>query len=168
MNSDALDSLVLTPEIKDAVCHLVTSHSLIDPSEVEHITSGRGKGLMGLLSGPSGSGKTFAVEAIAEGAKLPIIPLSNVLLDGDIVRMREHLTDTLKLASHWKAVLLLEHADLLMPRSRTGSQNGLALAFLQEVESYDGIMFMTTNDLDAIDEKILGKSMPCVMQLTDV
>lgn len=69
------------------------------------------------------------------------------------------LTSIFRVASDWKAVLLLDDADVYLQR-RNGLQlerNRLVATFLRTLEYYSGIFFLTTNMLDNFDEAILDR-----------
>ncbi len=69
------------------------------------------------------------------------------------------MTMIFKLASRWKAVLLIDEADIFMAqRSNQHLQlNALVSVFLRELEQYDGVLFLTTNRLQTFDEAILSR-----------
>lgn len=61
-----------------------------------------------------------------------------------------------KIASRWKALLLLDEADVfLAQRSDNVQVNSLVSVFLRELEHYDGILFLTTNRLQAFNKAVL-------------
>ena len=63
--------------------------------------------------------------------------------------MEVTLTMIFKVASHWKAVLLIDEADIFMAqRSSEHLQlNALVSVFLRQLKHYDGILFLPTNRL---------------------
>src|SRR5438034_8929258 len=69
------------------------------------------------------------------------------------------LTKVFKIASRWKAILLIDEADIFMAqRSAEHLQlNALVSVFLRELEQYDGILFLTTNRLQTFDEAVLSR-----------
>jgi SpoVK/Ycf46/Vps4 family AAA+-type ATPase len=69
------------------------------------------------------------------------------------------LSVILKLAGHWKAVLLLDEADVfLAQRTITDiERNAIVSIFLRELEYYQGILLLTTNQVDVIDEAFQSK-----------
>ena len=68
------------------------------------------------------------------------------------------LKTVFKIASRWKALLLLDEADVfLAQRSDNVQLNALVSVFLRELEHYDGILFLTTNRLQAFDEAVLSR-----------
>lgn len=77
----------------------------------------------------------------------------------DPVQVEAILARVFKIASRWKAVLLIDEADIFMAqRSNDHLQlNALVSVFLRELEQYDGILFLTTNRLQTFDEAILSR-----------
>jgi hypothetical protein len=75
------------------------------------------------------------------------------------VEVESILTTVFKIASRWKAVLLIDEADIFMAqRSNAHLQhNALVSVFLRELEQFDGILFLTTNRLQTFDEAILSR-----------
>jgi len=68
------------------------------------------------------------------------------------------LRNVFKIASRWRALLLLDEADVfLTQRSDNPQINALVSVFLRELEQYDGILFLTTNRLQAFDEAVLSR-----------
>ena len=69
------------------------------------------------------------------------------------------LTMIFKVASRWKAILLIDEADIFMAqRSSEHLQlNALVSVFLRQLEQYDGILFLTTNRLQTFDGAILSR-----------
>jgi len=66
--------------------------------------------------------------------------------------------DPVKVASRWKAILLLDEADVfLAQRSDSPQLNALVSVFLRELEQYDGILFLTTNRVQAFDEAVISR-----------
>jgi hypothetical protein len=63
-----------------------------------------------------------------------------------------------ELADHWKALLLVDEADVFF-RKRDGNHmhNSLVSVFLRKLEYYQGIMFLTTNRVTDLDDAIQSK-----------
>ncbi|KAF4630301.1 hypothetical protein G7Y89_g7836 [Cudoniella acicularis] len=92
-----------------------------------------GQGLVLLLSGPPGTGKKLSAEAIADKAKRPFYHLEVEELAIDPSSLGENLSKVLNIATEWDAVVILD-------------------AFLPQLEYFRGILFLTTNLLDDIDD----------------
>jgi SpoVK/Ycf46/Vps4 family AAA+-type ATPase len=74
-------------------------------------------------------------------------------------KLEDELTRIFRVASEWKAVLLLDEADVYLQR-RDGlhlERNRLVATFLRTLEYYNGIFFLTTNMLGDFDEAILDR-----------
>lgn len=68
------------------------------------------------------------------------------------------LATIFKIASRWKAILLLDEADVfLAQRSSDPHLNALVSVFLRELEQYDGILFLTTNRVQSFDEAMISR-----------
>jgi SpoVK/Ycf46/Vps4 family AAA+-type ATPase len=77
----------------------------------------------------------------------------------DPADVEKALTEMFKIASRWKAVLLIDEADIFMTQ-RTNDHlqlNALVSVFLRELEHYDGILFLTTNRLQTFDRAIISR-----------
>ena len=67
-----------------------------------------------LLEGPPGTGKTLTAESIAEAMQAPLYIMSAGELGTQADRVEEYLSDILKMATMWKAILLIDEADIFM------------------------------------------------------
>ncbi|KAK8241968.1 P-loop containing nucleoside triphosphate hydrolase protein [Phyllosticta capitalensis] len=152
-NETVFDSLVMKQSLKNIIFRLVTAHSS-RTSDFDDFVKGKGKGLVGLLQGPPGSGKTLTAEAIAETAKMPLYTISSGALGTGPVEIHKSLVKILHLAAHWKAVLLLDEADVFLTKRTMAdvSRNAIVSIFLSELEYYQGILLLTTNKAQDIDE----------------
>lgn len=63
------------------------------------------------------------------------------------------------LASHWKAALLLDEADVFVEKRKTDDivRNSIVCLFLRKLEYYSGILFLTTNRVTVMDEAIASR-----------
>lgn len=68
--------------------------------------------------------------------------------------MEKGLEKVLDLAKAFRAVLLLDEADVFMEKRATRDlkRNALVSIFLRLIEYYRGILFLTTNRIEALDE----------------
>jgi SpoVK/Ycf46/Vps4 family AAA+-type ATPase len=69
------------------------------------------------------------------------------------------LQEIFKLAYAWKAILLLDEADVFLAKRGTDDvvRNAFVTIFLRVMEYYPGIMILTTNRRDALDEAFLSR-----------
>ncbi|USW58681.1 Putative histone H3/CENP-A, AAA+ ATPase domain, ATPase, AAA-type, core [Septoria linicola] len=152
-NTNCFDQLVLPDAQKDLVQALVANH-VQQRSDFDDIVKGKGKGLILVLHGPPGVGKTLTAETVAEYCKRPLYMVSS----GDLGTSAEHLdarlTKILDMASTWKAVLLIDEADVFLERRSLHDmeRNGLVSIFLRVLEYYEGILFLTSNRVNTFDD----------------
>jgi len=72
--------------------------------------------------------------------------------------VRKNLEVIFDRAKRWDAVLLLDEADVfVMERGLDLAQNAIVAEFLRTLEYFDGLLFLTTNRIDGVDEAILAR-----------
>ena len=147
------ESLVL-PATKKALIHtLVVSH-VKNNSGFDDFVKEKGKGLVGLFTGPPGVGKTLTAEAVSEVVRRPLYMLSSGELGDQPGSMETKLKQVLELTETWGAVLLIDEADVFLSKRDQVSmtRNACVSIFLRQLEYYQGILFLTTNRKEHIDE----------------
>ncbi|KAK3633665.1 hypothetical protein LTR56_015731 [Elasticomyces elasticus] len=132
------DKLVLPPAQKDLVRALVTTHSQ-NNHDFDDIVKGKGKGLIMVLHGPPGVGKTLTAETVAEYCERPLYMVSSGDLGTNASELDGTLTRILDMASTWKAVLLIDEADVFLERRSLH-------------DYYEGILFLTSNRVNTFDD----------------
>ncbi|KAJ6264061.1 hypothetical protein Dda_0202 [Drechslerella dactyloides] len=157
-NTDSFSKLVLPEETKELICGLVESH-ITNHSHFDDFVEGKGKGLISVLHGAPGLGKTMTAETVAEYTRSPLYTVSAGSLGTDAVSVEKNLDRILQLCTIWKAVLLLDEADVyLEQRSLHDIQrNALVSIFLRLLEYYHGILFLTSNRVETFDEAIQSR-----------
>ncbi len=124
----------------------------------------RGQGLSALFAGPSGTGKTMAAEVIASDLALDLfrIDLSGVV-SKYIGETEKNLDRIFELARDSNAILLFDEADALFgKRSETKDAHdryaNIEISYLlQKVEEYDGVVILTSNLRQNLDEAFLRR-----------
>ncbi|KAK4096975.1 P-loop containing nucleoside triphosphate hydrolase protein [Parathielavia hyrcaniae] len=134
-NTHCFDELVLDPAIKKTVQALVSTHAQKRES-FDDIVKGKGMGLVCVLHGPPGVGKTLTAECVA---------------DADLDR---NLTRIMDMTATWRAVLLIDEADVFLERRSLHDlhRNAMVSVFLRVLEYYSGILFLTTNRVATFDD----------------
>ncbi|KAF3916627.1 Spastin [Dactylellina cionopaga] len=153
-NQESFSKLVLPNDTKELIRGLVESHICQERTRFDDFIKGKGKGLIAVLHGPPGLGKTMTAETVAEYTKSPLYTISAGSLGTRPSELESGLQHILKLAERWKAVVLLDEADVyLEERSLHDVQrNALVSIFLRLVEYYQGILFLTTNRVKTFDD----------------
>jgi len=151
-DEEAFESLVLPNEEKDLL--LAFSESKINKEvNFDDFITGKGKGIIMLLSGPPGTGKTLTAESIAETNRVPLYSLSAGEIGIAPGLVEASLRDALEKCAMWNAVFLLDECDVFLEKRELNSlkRNELVSIFLRLVEYYEGMMFLTTNRINIID-----------------
>lgn len=151
-DANAFDSLVLPHEQKELILAFAESQILYK-EQFDDIISGKGKGIILLLSGSPGVGKTLTAESVSEHMKVPLFMMGASDLGTDSSEVEDSLNRILEMVSKWSAILLIDEADVYLEARSTNDleRNKLVSIFLRTLEYYEGILFMTTNRVDNID-----------------
>ena len=154
-NAHAFESLVLPDNYKEMI--LAVSESQAENRQsYDDVIQGKGRGVILLVAGPPGVGKTLTAEAVAEQMQVPLIKFKTSSAGS---KLEEALSRVLELAGRWKAILLLDECDIFLEQRSTQDfeRNTVVAMFLQKLEYYEGILFMTTNRPDNIDPAIRSR-----------
>jgi hypothetical protein len=115
-------------------------------------------GVRALFGGASGTGKTLAARVLASELKLDLYRLDlSAVVNKYVGETEKNLNQVLSRAEDLNIILLLDEGDsLLTNRTAVQSSNdryaNLETNFLlQRIESFEGILFITTNALQRID-----------------
>ncbi|KAI0098140.1 P-loop containing nucleoside triphosphate hydrolase protein [Nemania sp. FL0031] len=152
-NQDVFKNLILPTTYKDLVLSFVESQLAKQEKQFDDFVEGKGQGVVMLLAGAPGIGKTLTAESVAEEMHAPLYSVTAGELGSSISEVEESLGKILDLAARWKAVLLLDEADVYLA-SRTEhdiERNKLVSIFLRMLEYYQGVLFITTNRAGSID-----------------
>jgi AAA+ superfamily predicted ATPase len=124
----------------------------------------RGHGVTLLFHGPSGTGKTMAAEVVAHNVNMPLyqIDLSSVVSKW-VGETEKNLKSIFRSAQGVDGILLFDEGDAMFgQRTKVeGSQDrhsNMEVNFLlQEIESFDGIVILSTNHEKSVDPAFLRR-----------
>lgn len=104
-------------------------------------------------------GKTSTAECVAEASQAPLLAITCGDLGIEPNEVEQALMKWFKLATLWKAVLLLDEADVYLESRMSGdlARNSLVSIFLRALEYYQGVLFLTTNRVGTFDEAMLSR-----------
>lgn len=147
---DAIDALVLDERKKSLIIALVRHND--DKLRFRDVIEGKGGGTIFLLHGTPGTGKTLTAEAVAEALHQPLYSVSIGELGTDPEQLEAKLTEILELAAMWRAVLLLDEADIFLEkRNNDIDRNAMVGVFLRLLEYHNGVLMLTTNRVQEFD-----------------
>lgn len=148
------NKLVLPDTHKDLLNVLTTDLSAF----VNDFIEGKSAGNVILCKGIPGVGKTLTAEVYAELIARPLYTIRSGSLGADAESIADNLNEIFQRAQRWNCVLLLDEADVFVAqRTNDVQQNAIVAEFLRALEYFDGLMFMTTNRPNDIDEAIISR-----------
>jgi len=152
------------PELKEKLILREEQIDLIDILTAEmdvlmdDIVEGKSGGTTVLCAGPAGVGKTLTAEVYSEIIKRPLYRVHSGQLGLSVNEMEKALKDVLTRAQRWGAVMLIDEADVYIQRRDNNiAMNAVVGVFLRVLEYFNGLLFLTTNRVDDIDEAIVSR-----------
>lgn len=125
---------------------------------VEDFVEGKSAGNVILCKGVPGVGKTLTAEVYAELIEKPLYSIHTGNLGTTCEEIEKNLQVIFQRSKRWGCVLLLDEADVfVVERGSNIEQNAIVAEFLRTLEYFDGLLFMTTNRPNDIDQAILPR-----------
>ena len=148
------DKLILPAEQTDLIDILTAEMDVL----MDDIVEGKSGGTTVLCAGPPGVGKTLTAEVYAEIIKRPLYRVHSGQLGLNVAEMEKTLKATLTRAQRWGAVMLIDEADVYIKRREDNiTANAVVGVFLRVLEYFNGLLFLTTNRVDDIDEAVVSR-----------
>ena len=148
------DKLVLPETHRDLLDILSRDSDLF----LGDIIDGKRAGNLILAKGIPGVGKTLTAEVYAEVTEKPLYSVHAGILGTTAAEISKMLQTVFARAKRWNCVLLIDEADVfVMRRGDSIANNAVVAEFLRTLEYFDGLLFMTTNRPDDIDDAILSR-----------
>lgn len=152
------EKLILPAESRDLI-DVLLQHNIA----FADIIAGKSSGSVVLSAGPPGTGKTLTAEVYAEVTKRPLYTVQCSQLGTAPDDLEDELLKVFARAQRWNAILLLDEADVYVSaRGANLIQNAIVGVFLRTLEYYKGLMFLTTNRADLVDDAIASR---CVARI---
>lgn len=149
----AVENMVLPDGYKELIVSVAKGHA--DSHNIDSsLFKGKGQGAVILLTGEPGIGKTLTVESVAEQMRMPLYSFSAAELGLETFSMESILGDIFEISRHWKAILLLEDAEVLLQYRRFDKpeKRKLASIFQRMLEFHNGIVFLTSRPVSPLDK----------------
>lgn len=148
------DKLVLPATHRDLLDVLTTDLSAFTSDIIEDKSAGN----VILCKGVPGVGKTLTAEVYAELTNTPLYVIRCGELGTTAKDIEGSLQAVFQRSKRWGCVLLLDEADVFVARRGDNiQQNAIVAEFLRALEYFDGLLFMTTNRPDDIDDAIISR-----------
>lgn len=159
-----LEPYVYKPELRDKLILPDTHRDLIDilTSDLDvlmdDIVEGKSGGTIILCQGLPGLGKTLTAEVYSEVVGKPLYRVHSGQLGTTASSVEANLSAILQRAARWDAIMLLDEADVYIRcRDNDLQHNAIVAEFLRTLEYFSGLLFMTTNRMDDVDDAILSR-----------
>lgn len=153
------------PNLRERMVLPADQRELLDilTSDVDMFTGdlidGKSAGNVILAKGIPGVGKTLTAEVYSEVIKRPLYSIHSGTLGTTAEKIRGNLEEAFARAQQLNLVLLLDEVDVfVLRRGGNITQNAIVAEFLRTLEYFTGLMFMTTNRPDDIDDAILSRA----------
>ncbi len=148
------DKLILPDTHRDLLDVLTTDLDAF----VGDIIEGKSAGNVILCRGLPGLGKTLSAEVYSELTETPLYSIHTGTLGTEASAIRKGLDRIFQMSERWKCNLLLDECDVFVGR-RDGDvhKNAIVAEFLRTLEYFSGLMFMTTNRVEEIDDAIISR-----------
>lgn len=165
------DKLVLPKSHRRLIAALVSNLDMLRETTEEvpnkrkrsEILSAKAQSSVILAQGPAGTGKTLTAEVYAERIERPLYEIQSGQIGTNAGNIEENLQSILLRASRLKMPLLINEADVFVKeRGDDLEQNAVVAVFLRLLEYHNGLVFLTTNRSNDIDQAILSR---CIAQI---
>ncbi|KAM7223602.1 hypothetical protein V8F06_001076 [Rhypophila decipiens] len=171
-DGEVWDKHLILPSVqKKLLRSMIMSHSLPQDAEATRDEEAlKGKGLVLVLHGPPGTGKTLTAVAIAEETNKPLLLYPAGELGFTLDTIQSGITRIIRYASRWKAILLVDEADVFLESREAAASGGgggataatlersaLAAVFLRQLEYCQAIIFLTSNRAQTFDPAIKSR-----------
>lgn len=153
---DSLINKLILPDRHKKLINILMAQT---SSSVEDIIKGKMAGVIVVATGVPGTGKTLTAEIFSESIKKALYVVQCSQLGLDVSSIESNLKGILARAQRWNAILAIDESDVyIRKRADDLQQNAIVGVFLRLIEYYRGIMFMTSNRGDCIDDAILSRA----------
>lgn len=154
------DKLVLPEDHRDLIDILTQDMGVL----MDDIVAGKSGGTTVLCKGGPGLGKTLTAEVYSEVMQRPLYKVHSGQLGVTSDNVQKNLEIVLKRAERWGAVMLIDEADVYIRRRGNDiDHNAVVASFLRTLEYFHGLLFMTTNRQDDVDDAIVSR---CIATIT--
>jgi len=157
------DKLILPEHHRELIDILTADMTVL----MEDIVEGKSGGTTILCKGAPGLGKTLTAEVYSEVVGKPLYRVHSGQLGITAESVEKNLSRILQRAARWDAILLLDEADVYIRcRDNDLQHNAIVAEFLRTLEYFNGLLFMTTNRIQDVDDAILSRCIATIQYET--
>lgn len=156
-DATAMDRLYLPAEMKAVLRQVFET-----PSEqlFGDLIRGQHGGIVVMACGSPGVGKTLTAEVYAEVCARPLYPLEFGELGTTVEQIENNLDLIFGRVVRWNAVLQFDECEVFLgERDADLERSAIVAIFLRMLDYYEGLLFLTTNRPEVIDNAILSRVM---------
>jgi hypothetical protein len=115
-------------------------------------------GLIIMAEGNPGVGKTSTAEVYSELNKKPLYVVQIYEIGTNVHAIEENLAKIFKRVEKWEAIILFDEIDVMLSKRNDNlEKNAIVGVFLRLMDYFRGIMFLTTNRIEVIDDAVLSR-----------
>ncbi|KAB8290003.1 hypothetical protein EYC80_010330 [Monilinia laxa] len=153
--------IVLPEENEYLLKALVRAHRSSKPLPFKEY---RKSGLAILLHGPKGTGKSLTVKALASHFNIPLYSINKLDFGLSIWDAGRELATHFQRAKKWNCIFAISDAENKFPRRKTPPDGDYSAsgALLREIEQFDGIIVLITDNKDDLDEQVIKGMNVCL------
>lgn len=153
-DSSLREKLILPEEHRDLIDILTQDMDVL----MDDIVAGKSGGTTILCKGAPGLGKTLTAEVYSEVVGRPLYRVHSGQLGVASENVEKNLEKVLKRAQRWGAVMLIDEADVYIRRRGNDiDHNAVVASFLRTLEYFHGLLFLTTNRVEDVDDAIVSR-----------
>lgn len=124
------------------------------------LLKGKHGGVVVLACGEPGVGKTLTAEIYAETTERPLYVLELGELGTKAADVEEKLQRVFARVTRWNAVLQFDECEIFLSKRGTDLERSAIVGiFLRLLDYYRGLLFLTTNRPDTLDDAVLSRVM---------
>ncbi len=154
------EKLILPEEHRDLIDILTQDMDIL----MEDIIEGKSGGTTILCKGAPGLGKTLTAEVYSEVVGRPLYRVHSGQLGIHSDAVEANLEKILKRAQRWGSVMLIDEADVyIRQRGNDMDHNAVVASFLRTLEYFHGLLFLTTNRVDDVDDAITSRCIATIV-----
>lgn len=153
------DKIVLPDDHRDIIEVLLSDLDVLQ----EDVIDGKGGGTVILCEGDPGLGKTLLAEVYAEVEKRILYKVTATQIGITAEEVAFNMRAIYANAQRWDAIVLMDEADVYVRvRGDDLEQTAIVAHLLQTLEYFTGVLIMTTNRRDAVDDAILSRCLAII------